>query len=68
MVLIEAGNTSIGPLVGPLKWPEYDQKTLSAQQMNLPSPPYWNYQEMEDREDASVGLYPRNVPMQVQYH
>ena len=55
----------MGPIIYPLKWPEYDQSILSSQQMNISSPLYWNYREIENREDAALGDYPRYVPMQV---
>ena len=61
---IDPPHTGLGPLISPMKWPEYDQSMLSAQQMNLPTPPYWNYVEIEDRESAPIGDYPRHIPMQ----
>ena len=56
--------TGLGPIIPPLKWPEYDQSVLSAQQSNLPSPPRWWYREFGDRENDPIGDYPRDVPMQ----
>jgi hypothetical protein len=54
----------LGPMVKPLHFPEYDQSVLSFQQTGLPSPPAWEYAEIENRLDEPVGDYPRFVPMQ----
>ncbi|KAJ3221105.1 hypothetical protein HK099_003777 [Clydaea vesicula] len=56
--------TGLGPLIAPLKWPEYDQKSPPAQQYNFNSPPAWWAYEFEDRATAPIGDYPRNVPLQ----
>lgn len=51
--------TGIGPLLPPLKWPEYDQKTPSMEESGLPSPPNWHDKGFDDAETAPIGDYPR---------
>ncbi|KAJ3093188.1 hypothetical protein HK102_003596 [Quaeritorhiza haematococci] len=54
----------VGPIVAPLRWPEYDQSMKSAQETGFPSPPHWWHAEFENVKEAPIGDYPRNVPMQ----
>ena len=54
--------TGIGPLKFPLKFPEFDQKILSAQASGLPSPGAWSYVPFDDPKSAPIGDYPAVVP------
>ncbi|KND03546.1 uncharacterized protein SPPG_01023 [Spizellomyces punctatus DAOM BR117] len=54
--------TGIGPLIAPLKWPEYDQKMPSSEESGLPSPPNWHDRGFDDPVSAPIGDYPRIRP------
>ncbi|KAI9095202.1 hypothetical protein DFS34DRAFT_189261 [Phlyctochytrium arcticum] len=54
--------TGIGPLAPPLKFPEYDQKTPSAQASGLPSPPNWWESPFDNDALSPIGEYPRITP------
>ncbi|KAJ3052503.1 hypothetical protein HK097_006142 [Rhizophlyctis rosea] len=53
---LEPVPVGIGPLVHPLKWPEYDQSKLSRQDSGLRNG--WYYKDFEDYTNAPIGDYP----------
>lgn len=53
--------TGIGPMIAPLKWPEFDQKVLSAQESGFAN--NWTKYEF-DSPTAPIGNYPRDIPLQ----
>lgn len=58
--------TGIGPLKFPLKYPEFDQKSLSSQASGLPSPGAWRFVPFDDAKSAPIGDYPAVVPQWAQ--
>ncbi|KAJ3037596.1 hypothetical protein HDV00_001484 [Rhizophlyctis rosea] len=58
---IQPVNVGVGPLLPPLKWPEYDQARLSYEDSGLPGG--WRKVEWDNYDEAPIGNYPR-LPMQ----
>ncbi|KAI8920743.1 hypothetical protein DFJ77DRAFT_447200 [Powellomyces hirtus] len=55
-------DTGLGPVVAPLKWPEYDQSMPSSEESGLPSPPNWHDRGFDVPELAPIGDYPHVRP------
>jgi len=58
--------TGIGPIKFPLKYPEFDQKTLSSQASGLPAPGAWRAVSFDDPNTAPIGQYPKIEPQWTQ--
>ncbi|KAJ3015951.1 hypothetical protein HKX48_004290 [Thoreauomyces humboldtii] len=54
--------TGLGPVVAPLVWPEYDQRTPSSESSGLPSPPNWHDAGFDVAATAPIGDYPHVRP------